>query len=181
MAHPCQVFDRGIGFFFGLYQLAENLESLPKHPRLIPDSLRWVATTLRIDQEWGLFAPYPFKIHGWYVIQEEGISGGRIPLPNRLPAASDFARPSDMQSLYPNGHWMAFAVNTYAYHPELFPQWGNYLCEEGKRNGLGVPASVNIYFMRLVTEADFSQSFPYKERVGHYDCAGGNTDETSLR
>lgn len=159
-----------------IYQLLENIETLPGKPRVIPEDLRWVGSMLRIDQDWGMFAPYPYKIHGWYVIQTESISGKKEAIQGREPASNGFKRPSSVTSLFRNGHWLSFAIKIYAERPELFSNWADSICKNDSTIDGEKLASVDLYFMRLVTEADFSQSFPYKERIGHYECQTKNED-----
>jgi hypothetical protein len=66
--------------FMITYVLVLNLESLPKYQGMMPKRLLWISETLRVDQNWDLFAPYPLTDDGWYVMPARRMDGSEFDL-----------------------------------------------------------------------------------------------------
>jgi len=131
--------------FVGLYQLASNFETLEKKSYL-PESLRWMVTTFRLDQDWGMFAPYPYKSHGWYVIEAVDANGKSVSVLDREPAMADGKTPESVPALHRNGHWLSYSILVSTEHTDQLYHYAAYLCRKDPR-----AAEVRLAFMRTIT------------------------------
>ncbi len=90
------------------YTLACNLFMVrDPNPRLIPDWLRPLGRSLRLEQHWDLFAPLP-PLDGWFVLQAE-VDGQPVDLLRDAPATMD--RPADPSAVFPDHRWRMFMVS----------------------------------------------------------------------
>ncbi len=131
--------------FVGGFQLVSNFETLKKRD-FLPNSLRWMVATFRLDQDWGMFAPYPYKSHGWYVIEALDFNGQKVSVIDREPAAEDDKARPWVTNLHRNGHWLAYSILVSTEHLDQLEQYAAYLCRKGPRT-----AEVRMAFMRLTT------------------------------
>lgn len=103
-----------------VYLLAWNLREVnPWWERVLPRQANVVARLLRVDQDWGMFAPRPMVGDGWYVM-EGTLADGRVvnlwdetvPLPVEKPA--------DVAGTYVNTRWRKYLTNLWepAYGPQ---------------------------------------------------------------
>lgn len=154
----------------GVYQLMENFETTTKK-HWIPANLRWIASTLRIDQDWGMFAPFPYKIHGWFIVEGYGPSGEHIQILDREPASSNENDRPSVPALHRNGHWLSYSILTYTEHREQLEQFGNYLCKKWNKEMRQPPLSnVRISFMRMITPPEPDIMTPHKENLLAVNC-----------
>jgi len=76
----------------------------------VPQSFRPIAWMLRIDQRWGMFAPYPRKVDAWTVSVAHLSDGSKFDL-LRGGAPVEWSRPNDFGDLYPRYRWRKLAAN----------------------------------------------------------------------
>ena len=51
----------------------------------VPEQIRWLGNALRLDQKWDMFAPFPMKDDGWYVLPGRLSNGQSIELWRQEP------------------------------------------------------------------------------------------------
>ncbi|HEX5036487.1 MAG TPA: HTTM domain-containing protein [bacterium] len=117
---------------FLLYVFVWNLGTLPasmnKKRIDVPRKLKWIASVLRLDQTWNMFAPYPLKDDGWYVIpgvlknnQEVDVFRGGGPV--------SWEKPKYVAYMYKNQRWQKYMMNLWSKDfSEFRLYYGRYLC-----------------------------------------------------
>ena len=76
-----------------------------------PRALRLVAGVLRLDQTWAMFAPYPDKRTGWFVVRGH-LPGGRLVdayHPSLTPPSLE--EPANLSATFPSTRWLYYMTN----------------------------------------------------------------------
>lgn len=74
------------------------------HRKWFPRSLNWTLQVVRLDQYWSMFAPFPSREDGWFVITARTEDGRWHDL--LRDRKGDFARRPEVPAQdYPNGRW----------------------------------------------------------------------------
>lgn len=112
-----------------------------------------IGSILQINQRWTLFAPYPTKDDGWYVIDAELFSGERVdPLRDGRPVT--FEKPESIATLMKDSMWRKYLMNLWlkAYNPYRL-HFGRYLCRTWNtaHSGDQQIKTMHIYFMLETT------------------------------
>jgi hypothetical protein len=76
----------------------------------ISDNLRVIGYALRLDQNWGMFAPGVFKDDGWLVIEGTTRDGKKVNLFNAEGTLS-YRKPEAVTALFRNDRWRKFTEN----------------------------------------------------------------------
>ncbi|HET6347414.1 MAG TPA: HTTM domain-containing protein, partial [Myxococcota bacterium] len=76
-----------------------------------PIALRPLMYMLRIDQDWGMFAPYPSKEDGWYVLQGKLDDGTVVDVYRHLEEAPSWEKPEVVSDMYSNQRWSKYMMN----------------------------------------------------------------------
>ena len=77
---------------------------------MMPSSWNVVAKIFRFDQNWSLFAPYPTREGGWYVMSGT-LKDGRVIDIFRNGNPVSYTQPTDAASLYSNERWRKYMMN----------------------------------------------------------------------
>ena len=139
--------------------------------KMFPRSLNVYANTLGIEQYWNLFAPYPIKDDGWYVIPGLFRNGETRDLYwDRSPV--DWMKPPLGTPFYKNQRWSKYMMNIWKKKfKKQRLKYGRYLCREINE---GVPYKdrllrLQIYFMRERT-LDVGEERPKPVRIWRHYC-----------
>ena len=123
------------------------------HRPLIPPQYQTIGWTLAIDQAWDMFAPYPLKYDGWYVIDGHLVNGTEVNLLEPGKPVT-FDKPENVADLYKNERWRKYLMNlSLADFSDYRLYLGKYLCRSYNLRhpgGAGDPEALNtfnIYFM----------------------------------
>jgi hypothetical protein len=76
----------------------------------LSDNLRFIGYGLRLDQNWGMFAPGFYKDDGWYVFEAETESGTRFNLQDPGRSLS-YVKPACVLDLFKNDRWRKYSEN----------------------------------------------------------------------
>lgn len=91
-----------------------NITTLPGQNLFISSPFRKAALLLRLDQKWDMFAPYPLKADGWYVITGRLHNGMEINLfPEGKPVS--WQKPAHVASIYAGERWRKYFMNLSSY------------------------------------------------------------------
>lgn len=138
-------------FFLG-YVFWWNLGTV-SHRLAMPERYRWLAMATRTDQRWDMFAPYPLRDDGWYVIPGVLRNGTQVDI-FRGGAPVSFEKPSAsaVSAQYKDERWRKYLMNLYlAANSGYRVHYGRYLCRrwnEGRAAGdPGQLETFEIYFM----------------------------------
>ncbi|GAA4363038.1 hypothetical protein GCM10023185_31450 [Hymenobacter saemangeumensis] len=141
---------------------------------LMPESARWPAFLLRLDQHWGMFAPTVFKDDGWYVLEGRTADGRLLDL-NREGRPVSYAKPPSVVALFKNDRWRKYSEN----HLFISNTWmRGYFCNYQLRIWHENPAhpplrSLTVVYMKEVSLPDYRYSPPQREVL----CTCGETDD----
>jgi hypothetical protein len=132
--------------------------------RLLPTRADFIASTFGIDQQWGMFAPYPSKDGGWHVVQGNRPDGSGVDL-LRGGAPVCWDQPGLVSATYKNERWRKYLMNLWAADNVAHrPLYARYLLREWNarhKGELGLE-SVEVYFMLKRTLPDCQAAPPEK-------------------
>jgi hypothetical protein len=128
----------------------------------LSDKLRVIGYGLRLDQNWGMFAPGVFKDDGWFILEGITMDGNHIDLlTGRQP---DFKKPESVVSMFKNDRWRKYTENLIFSENEFMR---GYYCNYSKRvwNEKHPDKQVgplSVIYMEEFTLPDYKYSIPKK-------------------
>lgn len=136
-----------------------------------PELMRHVLWTMNLNQIWDMFAPYPVRNDGWFVVEGHFANGESRDLLTGGPVT--FEKPDLVSDLYPTGEWRKFYLNLWDRGDEaiLLP-YARFLCRSKVSTaGDSALSTLKVYFMKETTPP-MGQPFPPVERVElwSHDC-----------
>jgi hypothetical protein len=163
----------------------QTLEEKFREKTWLPDMAMNLAATLGLDQSWGVFAPQPGTLDGWYVIvgtlkngRQANLFTGGYPLDgveivDAIPPSS-WEKPELISAEYANSRWRKYLINLYGdLHMQLRPYYVDYLCREwnARHSGGEELALIEMYFMAERTNPpDTPYIPPEKWLLIRFDC-----------
>ena len=106
-----------------------NIAAWPGSQIRFPDALRQLAYFLRLDQDWGMFAPYPQKDDGWYVMTGRLVDGSEVDVFRHEFGKPTLDKPALVSAMYPNQRWSKYMMNIWlARNADYRLYLGQYLC-----------------------------------------------------
>ena len=183
----------GLALVLALYILLLNLATVPDwrpgfmdeaegRPFKINMPKGWYAlkNTLRLDQKWSMFAPYPKKSDGWLVIP--GVTeDGRLVNVFDAEGAVTFEKPESMfVNFYSNYRWRKFLTRIPTKRYEAYrAHYGGWLCRqwnEGLPKGQRL-SDFNIYRMLEVTQLPGRPMRVTRQKVWRHYCLKDTGDQ----
>jgi hypothetical protein len=125
--------------------------------------LRWIGYGLRLDQNWGMFAPGVFKDDGWYVMEGVTKKGEHIDL-IRNGSKPFYEKPESVVSMFPNDRWRKYKENfIFADHEFMRGYFSNYnkriWNESHPEQQID---TLRVYYISELTLPDYQYSEPKK-------------------
>ena len=161
-----------VGLFMILV-LFKNILTIPSVHYEVPDLLVPLSATLRLDQYWDMFAPYPLNADGWHVIRGELRDGTVVDVYNRREGEPSWEKPIYIARTYSDYRWRKYLsrIRTKRNNGQLL-NYGRYLC--GSWNS-GTPAAkqlmtYKIQFNSQRTLPDYQERKTHKKVIWHHDC-----------
>jgi len=118
-------------FVMALFTLVtlNNVSSLKTRYFKMPAALASVVHLLYVDQEWNMFAPYPIKNDGWFVIEGNFRNGKKWDLWNG--GAISYEKPALVSAAFHSSEWRKFMLQVWDDGDRriLLP-FGRYLCRK---------------------------------------------------
>lgn len=130
-----------------------NIGTVEKSFR-VPYPLKRLPLYARLDQKWNMFAPYPLKIDGWYIVLGTKLDGFKVDLMRNAFQGSEkisFEKPDSVSSLYPSQRWRKYMMNLrrkkYKRHRGLFLR---HLCRKWnyQASGMDQLKEIELIFMK---------------------------------
>lgn len=143
----------------------------------MPERLLPLNYFLGIDQSWGMYAPYPTKDDGWFVIP--GTLRGEEQVDLMEVARDDFTlrqvsweKPQYVANTYKNEPWRKYFESILSYRDQR-PHFGHYICREwnARHTGSEELVTFQIIFMLEETLPDYQNSTPQKYVLRNHDCS----------
>lgn len=115
-----------IGYVFVL-----NLSTIRRLGVRLPNPWQDVSVSAGLDQSWNMFAPFPAKNDGWYVIPGKLRNGATVDL-FRAGQPISFTKPTYGSLEFKNHRWVKFHENL-RNRPFLQPGYARQLCRDWNR------------------------------------------------
>ena len=115
-----------IGYVFVL-----NLSTIRRLGVRLPSPWQDVSVSAGLDQSWNMFAPFPAKNDGWYVIPGKLRNGATVDL-FRAGQPISFTKPTYGSLEFKNHRWVKFHENLRS-RPFLQPGYARQLCRDWNR------------------------------------------------
>ncbi len=143
----------------------------------LPDQLRAAGAVLALEQSWGMFAPYPKRDDGWYVVVGN-LRGGRQ-LDLFRGAELSWEKPERISATYPTSRWAAYlSLLPQARFASLRPYLAEYLGRrwDARHAGEESVESVEVYFMLRFLLPDRGATPPEKVLLERVERGPGAAD-----
>jgi hypothetical protein len=176
-----------------------NMSTVDGKNWAVPPSVRWVGHTLRLDQKWNMFAPFPLKDDGWFVIPGELVSGEFVELwqggevawatdeekatwtkATEAPSKDQTkaynlsrAKPELISAMYPNQRWRKYMRNLWQKrYKKMRLYYGKALCVEWNREHTGREKlrRFNMVYMKEVTPKPGKTTEVVPVQIWTHDC-----------
>ena len=164
------------------YTVAINLGTVSRRFRpltrgsgltLVPDASRAI-DFLRLDQHWGLFAPYPRVVDGWYVLLGTQLSGTQVD-PRAPDTRLTWKRPRYVSSSYPTFRVRKYFRNIRRKYKRFRRQrsaYTTYLCRHwnARHSGDDRIETLDLIFMGRKTRKRGGHKAPKRKTLWHRTC-----------
>jgi hypothetical protein len=139
----------------------------------VPAAVDRIAQALRIDQDWAMFAPYPYKDGGWFVVTGRLADGREVDAypPSLAPPSSE--KPPRLSSTFPSARWLYYLTNlSHSENAAERPWFARYLCRRFDQAHLSdIPLrDIDITFFREWTLPGYRKSEATKEVLWRQSC-----------
>ncbi|HWY38999.1 MAG TPA: hypothetical protein VNY73_10600, partial [Bacteroidia bacterium] len=139
-------------FFFAALSMIWNLSTVANSGLGISPDFFPVGYALRLNQNWGMFAPTVLKDDGWYVL--EGITKNKIKIDiARKGKPTDYTKPESILQYIPDDRWRKFLENyMLAQNSFMRHYYCNYLLKDWNSKNPGNKIdSLTIIYMKEFT------------------------------
>ncbi len=176
-----------------------NMSTIDGKNWAVPSDIRWIGHTLRLDQKWNMFAPFPLKDDGWFVIPGKLVNGGYVELwqGGEVKWATDEekatwtkekstddpvlqnaynlsrAKPEVVSAMYPNQRWRKYMRNLWQkQYKNLRLYYGKHLCRawNADHRGQDKLRSFQIVYMKEVTPRPGKTTEVVPVQIWNHDC-----------
>jgi Vitamin K-dependent gamma-carboxylase len=134
-------------------------------------------TLTQVNQTWRMFAPFPRRDDGWYVMEGVTRGGSRVDV-WKDGGGPDHSKPADFGAHYRNSQWQKFLENLRREGFEGYkPYFGRYLCREwnARHQGMERVDTLHIHYMLEWTPPPGQPAAPAKdEQVLDYTCSSSS-------
>ena len=120
--------------FLTAYVVWWNLAAYKKTKLPMDRDYKVLAWTLRLDQKWNMFAPFPMKGDGWFIVPgllHDGTQTNVWEVIDGQTTPVTFEKPAMVSEMYPSQRWRKYTMNIwlkkYKKHRLYFGRW---ICRE---------------------------------------------------
>ncbi|MES2514620.1 MAG: HTTM domain-containing protein [Bacteroidota bacterium] len=140
----------------GTFCLMMNLGSIRKFPYALHPSIISYGKILRLEQNWGMFAPYILKDDGWFVYSALTRNLRYIDIKNNIDPVS-FNKPEHGVCEFESDRWRKFQENyTFNNNNYMRPFYCKYLLKKWNKEHPDNPIiDLTIFFMKETSLADY--------------------------
>jgi hypothetical protein len=160
--YQLKLLSGGLLFFIVCYNVLWCLGRLPHSKLKVNENFLWIGYTLRLDQNWGMFAPSVYKDDGWYIYEAKTADGKLIDL-NRDGKPVDYTKPESIIALYENDRWRKFGEIWQLQPENVKIELCRYLKNKwNKKHPANLVQSLKIVYMKETTLPDYKPSVPVR-------------------
>ncbi len=169
-----------LAFSLIIYTLFINFRSIPWHAGYrMHDPIEEVKFVTRLEQRWGMFAPKPALVDGWFVIRGTLLDGRTIDVYDAMLTGDwhvpNFDPPGDFFNHYYNyNRWRKFMLklgNKRSGH--LRRSYSGYLCLQWNSDHLNSPSeltSFEIFYNTLTSQPDYKPRVYERHMIWRHWC-----------
>jgi hypothetical protein len=118
----------GVAAIYIVLVTAWNIYQIDDLKLKIPHELKIVMSVSEMYQRWSMFAPYPRKDDGWYLIEATSFKGKKFD-PTREDLTIQYTKPENMAETYKNSMWRKYLTNIWLKNYYKYRVYfGRYLC-----------------------------------------------------
>ncbi len=160
--------------YFFVAALMWNWVSFPGQKWSLPEFIRVSNLYTRLDQYWSMFAPYPLKDDGWFVIRGTLVDGAVVDVYNKKDGEPSFDKPEYVYRIYPNDRWRKYLMNLWNRdNADYRLHYGRYLCRDWNTRAIPEEKKLNefeIFYMREDSVPPGQEQKVEKVRIWHHGC-----------
>jgi hypothetical protein len=149
--------------FLTVYVFDWNFSNISFVNKKLSDHLRFIGYTLRLDQNWGMFAPGVFKQDGWYILEA---TDGQKKHFNLLEPKKNltYQKPVSVVSMFKNDRWRKYSENLIFQENEVARGYFCSYCTRfwNERHPENQINSLQIIYMEEMTLPDYRYALPQK-------------------
>lgn len=155
--------------FLTVFVFDWNFSNLSFINSKLSNSLRFIGYSLRLDQNWGMFAPGVYKDDGWLVLEGQTTKNNKVDLWQPGKELS-YKKPGSIVAMYKNDRWRKYSENLVLSSQSFLR---GYFCNYSKRiwNEAHPDDQLNslkVIFMSEFTLPDYHYSKP--EKILLWEC-----------
>jgi hypothetical protein len=147
-----------------VYVCCWNVGNLSMVPYKLSDNARIPGYFLRLDQNWGMFAPGVFKDDGWYVMEGTQKNGAKIDLfhPND---SINYSKPKNITAMFKNDRWRKYSENFIFISNDFMRGYfcNYYLRKWNKEHPNKQVSTLAILYFTELTAPDYQYVIPKKD------------------
>ncbi len=153
---------------FVVLMLLWNLSHHDWFPYKKSENFRIVMVLTHLHQKWNMFAPYPRKDDGWYIVEAKLFNGETVnPFAHDLVYTEE--KPRDVAATYKNTMWRKYLSNSWLKTNHKYRVYfGRYLCRNWnstKTNHDDKINTIKISFMLQMTPPPGKEAEPTKKEL----------------
>lgn len=163
-------FSNILATLFLVYIIVWNVHTLDKDQSF---PFPAIAEITRVDQEWNMFAPYPLRDDGWYVIPGKLQDGTELDLFNGNSPVS-WEKPPLLAATYKNDRWRSYLMNLFLLEnmDVQLSSYAKYICRSWDETHQKEKQlkSFDIVYMVRHNSVDKPPEEPEKITLWHHSC-----------
>lgn len=118
--------------FLIVYVICWNIDTLGK-TKIINNKSNWIGYTLRLDQQFNMFAPTPLTEDGWYIFPAKLKNGELVDIftggPEVVAKPISYVKPKWIAYIYQDQRWQKFLMNLWIDKNKKYRlPYGKYIC-----------------------------------------------------
>jgi hypothetical protein len=167
--------EDAIATFFLLFMLWWNIGATNSDYEM-SGGLKTIGTAVRIDQVWNMFAPFPMKDDGWFIIPGRLANGKEVDLFNDGEAVS-YDKPKYVSKTFEDSRWRKYMMNLWTVtHQDKRLFFGRYLCRqwnwygEGREDATYLLQTFRLIYMREITLPNYKVKGPDAIVLWEHQC-----------
>lgn len=161
-----------IALFFIIFIFLWNVQTLGYNA--VPNAIEFIGPLTRVDQYWNMFAPYPLRDDGWYVVEGSLVDERKVDLMRNKIGVS-FEKPLNVAAMYPHERWRKYLMNLWSKeNGEHRGLYLSYLCRSwNKEHSANAEKlkSIKMYFMLEQTLPDYQKPTTEKILIAEWNCS----------
>jgi len=154
-----------------IYIFAWNMRSTKAPFFNLPKALDPIGRSFRLEQRWNLFAPYPIKNDGWFVMR--GVLKSEKEVNLWFPEQPvSFEKPKDVSGMYTGHRQQKYMMNLWTKNFKSYRLYfGKYICRKWNRfeNHKDKLQTFELFYMKERT-LPVGESEPVKTKVWGHAC-----------